>query len=903
MVAQLIQLWRRLLFYLRRGRFDRELEEEMKFHLVMKVEENLAAGMSPEEARYASQRQFGNQTLLKEVSREVWGIRSLDELLQDFRYGLRMMRKSPVFCLTAVLTLAVGIGANTAIFTLLHGLFLRSLPVERPHELVRINLVGPLPGSDTVEAAIPWQMFQQLRLQQQSFTDISAYNFRNVLMRDSEGTLRTYDSTQATGNAFEVLGVKPYLGRLLSPSDDVRGGPSSGWPVVLSYGFWNDHFGGDPQIIGKQLEISKTFVTVVGVTPPDFQGLLPGRFPRVYLPLQFVTVLKGNDELNSPASRYFCRPIGRLKPGVSITQANAEMAVYQKELFRRFISPNRLPQSFIEKAVLTVSSARTGAGSFMGETYWRPLLLMQGLVAVVLLLCCVNIGGLMMSKVYMRRHEFAVRTAMGAGRWRLIRQYLTESFVIAAVGALLGAAVAWYGNRLLLAFFIDPMNQEGISITPDNTVFLVTSLCAVMTTLLFGTLPAWRAGRSDPGILLKSRTALGGRRQIVGRAFIPIQVALAVVLVVSAGLLSRSLIRIRSEHIGFDASHVTITTPQFHNLPQKGDALLDLYQRMVDRLVQLPGIESAAATWYTPMTSFMATAAFQAMADGPNPPDDPRMAWNDVGPGYFRTMRTRILTGREFERNERDRSVCVLNQSAANHLFPQQEVIGRYVRSNDTQKFPKGMTCRVIGIAEDAKYASAREQPPRTIYFPLNKDNSGGNFVFLMRSAREAIAIAAYRRALAEIAPTTPLLRFATLEQQMDDSLGAQRLITIMSNLFGGLALFLSAIGLYGLLSSSVAQRTGEIGIRIALGAQRGTVLRMILYEALRLLAAGILFGSIALLVTVRLIQGMLYGVSPFDPTTLVSTVVLLGSVILFAAFIPALRAASVDPMQALRME
>jgi putative ABC transport system permease protein len=900
-VNQLIQLWRRLLFYLRRDRFDRELEEEMKFHLAMKAEANLTAGMSPDEAYHAAQRQFGNRTLLQEMSRETWGGRLLEALWQDFRYSLRMLRKSPVFCLTAVLTLAIGIGVNTAIFTLMHGLFLRGLPVAQPSELARLNLIGPTRESESVEGGIPWRLYQQLRLQQQSFTDLSAWTDGRVNIRDGEGVLRMYKAVLPTGNAFEILGVKPYLGRLLTSSDDVRGGPVMGWPAVLSYSFWYEHFGGDPQIIGKQIEISNTFVTVVGVTPPEFQGLFPGERPRIYLPHQFLTALYKID-LDSPTSFFSCSPIGRLKPGVTLAQANAEMAIYQKELFHNFIPSDPYYRSFFEKARLKVSSARTGLGSSWSRGYWQPLLLMQGLVAVVLLLCCVNVSGLMMSSIYARRHEFAVRMAMGAGRWRLIRQYLTESFVIAAAGAVLGAVAAWYGNRLLLTFFIDPNGQEGLQITPDRTVFWVTSLCAVLSTLLFGVAPAWQAGRSDPGTLLKSRTALGGRKRIAGRAFVPIQVALSVTLVASAGLLSRSLIRIRSEQVGFDISHITITCPQFHILPQRGDAMLDVYQRMVDRLEQLPGVQSVAATWFTPMTNSMATAIFQSTAGGAGSPEDSRLAWNDVGPGYFRTMQIKILAGREFERNERDRSVCVLNESAASHLFPKQAAIGQYVRSNDPQSFPKGAACRVIGVARDAKYASAREQAPRTIYFPISRDKLT-NYVFLIRSDSEAAAIAGYRKALAEIAPMTPLLRFATLQQQMDDSLGAQRLITLMSQLFGGLALFLSALGLYGLLSSSVAQRTGEIGVRIALGAHRGAVLRMIVYEALRLLAVGILLGALALLFTVRLIQGLLYGVSPFDPIILFATVGLLGSVILVAAFIPALRAATVDPMRALRME
>src|SRR5215475_1375728 len=297
---------------------ERELDDEARFHLDREVEENIARGMSPEEARSAALRSFGGVERVKEECRDERGIRLLEDVWQDFRYSLRILRKSPVFCLTAVLTLAVGIGANTAIFTLLHGLFLRDLPAPRPAELARINLIGPLPRLESVEAGIPWRMYQQLRLQQQSFTDLSAWVNSRVNIRDGEGVLRMYPSIHPTGNAFEVLGVKPYLGRLLTSSDDVRGGPSTGWPAVLSYGFWYERFGGDPQILGKQLEISNTIVTVVGVTPPEFQGVLPGESSKIYLPLQFLTVLIGKNILDSPTSGFFCRPIGRLKTGISL---------------------------------------------------------------------------------------------------------------------------------------------------------------------------------------------------------------------------------------------------------------------------------------------------------------------------------------------------------------------------------------------------------------------------------------------------------------------------------------------------------------------------------------------------------------------------------------------------------
>jgi predicted permease len=830
-----------------------------------------------------------------------------DGWFYDIVHGFRSLIKNPVLSLTAVLTLTLGIGANTAIFTLLYGLLLRSLPVADAYHLVKVGVAsGAEPDSEQNSSFMPYRMLQALRERQSSCRDLSGWDGDQVLMKDKEGAVRGYFAATVTGNAFDLLGVQPYRGRLIATYDDVRGGPQSGWPVVLSYGFWNEFYSRDPNIVGKQIKISDVPVTIVGITPPDFHGVWPGNEPKMYMPIHIETVLsKNQDLLEGPDSMFGVSVIGRLKPGITVQQTNTELKLIQKDLFDRFIPAKFRHNPYVEKAYLNAGFARTGLPTYVSRTYSKPLYLMQGLVAVVLLLCCVNIGGLMMSRIVVRQRECAVRTALGASSWRLLRQYLIESFMIAVAGSSIGAIAAWYGSGFLLHFFRDPMMFESMSVHPDKAIFWMTVVFAVVTTLLFGTLPAWRAARTDPGLLLKSRTGTGDRRRIAGRLFVPVQLAMSLALIVPSSLLSQSVIRLRTENTGFDLDHVTIQTSPMYLLEKKGEAKLDLYQRMVDRLMEMSGVDAAAATSQTPMTGEKITADFVAVTDGPNPPEDTQMPYNDVGAGYFRTMRTRILAGREFEKNEREVNVCILNQSAAAFFFPNQQPLGRYVRSRTTQEFPDQIACRVIGLAEDAKFYDLRQGPPRTIYLPLStkRIDNLGNLVFLIHTPTKAQAVTAFRKAIAEIAPTVPLVIFVTLREQMDAALGSQELITLLANFFGILALLLSALGLYALLSTSLAQRTSEIGVRIALGAMRGSVVRMVLKEALQLLAWGLLVGAVALFFTVRFTVAMLHGVSAYDPSTLVGVAGTLVIVTILAALVPALHAATVDPIEALRAE
>jgi predicted permease len=888
-----------------------EIQREINFHLEERADELMADGASASDAKREARRRFGSVALQQENTRDrdvlVW----LETLTADLRHGLRGLRRDPIFCCTAILTLAIGIGANTAVFTLLHGLLLRSLPVASPQELVRIDHVSLTePGAGR---NLSHGMTQQLRRQQQSFVDISSWTMLSQPIEDRDGTVRLYSATLVSGNGFELLGLRPRLGRLLTEADDAPGGNASGWPVVVSESFWREFYDGDPRILGMTLKIRGTVALIVGVAPASFHGVNPGGEPKIYLPLQFMSVLSRDDLINSPRSPYGFSTIARLKPGVTSEQATAELSVLLPTLVKDFGIDDPQWQRVFASSKIEIESARTGLPSFYGRQYTTPLLLMQGLVGIVLLLCCVNVSGLMLSKLHERQHEFAVRTAIGAGRTRLMRQYLTESFVIALAGAALGAAAAWYGSGLLLPYFRNPNQLTGMDIQPDRTVFLVTAGLAVCTTLFFGLVPAWRAGRTNPGSLLKARTS--AQRQLAGRGFVVVQIGVSLVLVVLAALLSRSLGKLRGEQTGFEVDRVTIQTPSFHLLPRQGPAKLDVYGRMVERIMQAPGVESAAVTWYTPMTGSQVTAKFRPRVEGTGHAEDLMLSYNYVGSGYFRTMKTSILAGREFEPAERTRDVCVVNQSAASALFPGQPAIGRYVQTRDPLMGESGpvsdprlavtapITCRVIGVAIDAKFASLREPPPRTIYYPATTEIAGMNLVFLINAQTKSAAVSAYRGALKEIAPSIPLVMFATLREQMDAALGSQRAITMLSSFFSVVALLLSAIGLYGMLSANVARRTGEIGIRVALGASRGTILRMVFSDAFRLVAIGGVLGAGGLFFTARAIEHMLYGVSAFDPSTLALACLLLTLVVLVAAYTPARRAASVDPMRAMRGE
>lgn len=502
---------------LRPARSGDDLRAELEAHFECAVEEGIATGLPAAEARRRARLALGSSQAVVENVSDFDPRTAASSVWRDFRHGLRRLRQSPVLSITAILTLAIGIGANTAIFTLLYGVLLRPLPVPHPEQLVTPRVV--IPAFEPQEGFLPYRMMRQLQEKSRSYSGFSIWFSGIGTLADPDGTVRLYDAAIVSGGSFQTLGIHAHAGRLLTPEDDAPGAPAEGYPVLLGYRMWQDHIGGDRSIIGRRLKITGQPAVVVGIAPADFQGVRPGIDVPLYLPLPFSPATGGAD-LTSPTSFATAAVIARLRPGATIESANAELAAMRDSFLHEFVPPAFLNSPRAKGMTLVAHPARTGLSGFFGFSYSTPILLMQALVGIVLVLCCVNVSGLMLSRVHERRHEFAVRAAIGAARWRLIRQCLTESFVIALAGAALGAAFAWYGVGMLLPFFRHPNSFASMVVYPDGTVFLVTGALAVVCTIFFGIFPAWTSGRSSPGALLKARSAPAQHRSM-GRFFVP----------------------------------------------------------------------------------------------------------------------------------------------------------------------------------------------------------------------------------------------------------------------------------------------------------------------------------------------------------------------------------------------
>jgi predicted permease len=912
---KLSQFWRRLLFYARRDRFDRELEEEMRFHLEMKAEENFAAGISPEEARYAARRQFGNQTLLREVSREMWGIRLIDALFQDLRFGMRMSLKNKSFTAVAVLSLALGIGANTAIFQLLDAVRLRTLPVKDPQELAEVRLAD-MKGARGGFARFPSvtnPIWEQIRERQQAFSGIFAWGTDRINLATG-GEARPARMLYVSGDFFRTLGVNAALGRVFTTADDQRGCGAPG--LVISHEFWQREYGGEANVIGRKITLADRQFEIIGVTPASFFGMEVGRSFDLALPICAAALVYRGRWLDSSLS-WWLTVTGRLKPGWSLDQATAQLQSFSPGLFEKTLPADYPPVSAKDYLGSRLIAESTGSGvSQLREKYEQPLWLLLAIAGLVLLIACANLANLLLARASARECEIAVRQALGASRGRLIRQLLVESLLLAAFGSALGAWLAQALSRFLVAF-LNTSSAPTLStstapifldLNPDWHVLGFAASLAVMTCLLFGLAPAIRATRMGPGAAMKA----GGRGMTAGRAsFHPgfslrraltvAQVALSLALVAGALLFSRSLGKLLTAPTGFSQEGVLIADVGFRQPLLPLDRYPAIKDELLARIRAIPGAESVA---FSHMPPFGNTGSIPVWMDGADARQRQRTSHSRVGPEYFKTMKIPVLAGREFDASDRANApkVAIVNETFAREFLHGANPVGQRfwmegLGEPDTRY-------EIVGLVRDSKFGDLREEfRPIAYTAPAQLVGAGpGGRVVIRSRLPQAEMVAAVKRVLNEIDPSINV-SFQGLKPMIEATILRERLMAMLSGFFGMLALLLASIGLYGILSYGVASRTNEIGIRMALGAQRRDVFWLILREALLLVIAGVAVGLPLIFAVARLASTLLFGLTGADPVSLLLAAMLMLAVALLACWIPARRATKVAPMTALRSE
>jgi predicted permease len=901
--------WLRILLsrwnaFLHPHRLDEDLDDELQSHIDFAVEENLGHGMTEREARKAALVKFGGVTQVREIYRRRRGFPSVDTFLQDMRLAQRQIWRSPGFAIVAILTLALGIGANTAVFTLTHALLLSSLPVAAPNQLVRLAVALDSNDEDDRNAPLSLPMIQSIQQRSHSFSGILGWCVYDFVLREG-GSMHGIHGAMVTGNAFEVLGVHPAAGRLLVSADDQPGGGLNGWAGVISYRAWMEKYHADPTVVGRHITVTDRAVTIVGVAPEGFEGALVAEHPDIYLPTEFDGSLNGEASLHS-GGHLWLTTLARLKRETSRAQAAAEMDSIFPAVKDQTLTPAILALAEVKKSRLLVTPGRTGWSSLRLE-YTRPLLLLQLLVAAVLVICCLNLSGLLLARASARRKEFALRGALGAGRPRLMRQLFVESLMLALPGALLGIALAWFAGPWILHSLGSRQAEVSLSSRPDLAVLCVTAMCALVCTVVFGVAPAWTAGhtnaedalRSTPG---NSAAGYAGAR----RFFIPFQVALSLTLVVVAGLLGATVMRLRTESCGYRVENVLFYITDFNRVPQKGAALVSLYRRFVTRMEELPGVEDASVAEIPPLLHWDDSNNFVAAENARN--TQPSSAYeNSIAAHYFSAVGTAILAGRDLRNQDADLHSCLVNQSAARLYFPHHPALGETLREF-LHDFEAGTNtfkdCQIVGVVQDSKYNTLHESPRPIVYLPISKDTSRlGGLFFVIHARSLAAARAAYLTALHEVAPDSPETEPFTFTQQFSDSIAREQLLSALSGFFAVLALLLSGIGIYGLVAWNVTRRTTEIGLRMALGATRVAVFLLIMRQIATLLLIGLLAGGLTSFFVARSIRGFLFEVPAENPAIFAFAATLLALIGLVAALPPARRAVTIDPIEALRSE
>jgi predicted permease len=893
----------RLRSLLRRSDVEQDLDDELHYHIERQMEEHMARGMSEPDARRAALIALGGVEQRKEQSRDARGTRLIEDLLKDVRYTLRTLRRSPGFTTVTILTLALGIGANTAIFSLLDAVVLRDLAVRDPKSLVIVQRMARAPDGNIAPRAMSWPAFQRLA-QDSSVLERSAAltTVSNISVRiGSELTPAPRGAIVVSGDFFPMLGVGARLGRLIEPSD------ATNPVVVLGHTYWATRFAGDETVVGKSLEVNGTPLTVIGVTSEEFTGVSVGTNPDLYLPMAMLWVA----ERTSPtaalrSNRSFLSVLGRLESGISLAEASQRLKpVYVRALIEASGGvPDSASLARLQETSIEVQPGRQGL-AFMRTQFGKPLQILMGMVALLLLIACGNIANLLAARASAKRREVGVRLSMGAGRGRLVRQLLTESVGLAVAGGALGLIVAHFGTRLLMTMFGQSWVSFALDVRPDARVLAFAFGASLITAVIFGLAPAMSATRLDLANVLREggRGALGGRGAIrLGNTLVTTQVALSITLLVATGLFVRSLVALRNIDLGFQRDNIVLVKLDPRRSGYRNARLATFYEQVLERARALPGVVEGALADITPLSgsSSLTSIVVEGRVVGPGDRTDAFDVL--VTPNYFRAVGQPLLAGTTLSpRADMRVPDVVVNETFARELGG-KDVLGKRLGFGQDDSAPLAM--RIVGIVKDAPLRFLKEERLPTVYVPaLGQAGIGSASLVLRTSTAPTAIVNAVRRVLRELDPNVEILSTTTLADQVDATMVREQLVATLATFFGALALLLAAVGLYGVASQSVVRRTSEIGIRMALGAQRSAVRWEILRGSIATVVLGVAIGLPLSWVGSRAAVGLLYGVTPTDTATIVGCVATVVIVALVAAYVPARSASRIDPVIALRAD
>jgi predicted permease len=885
--------------FFRSRKLDDDLDEELRSHIEFAVEENLKRGMNAQQARTAALKEFGGMTQTQEDYRMQRGLPLIEQVGRDLRFAIRQLLKSPGFTMVALLTLALGMGANTAVFSLINGLLLRPLPVPHAEQLAVLRYTEGSPDPNDYFLCAPF--FRDLENQHEVFSDVFAYVGDTLQVKGPSGN-ENVPGMLVSGQFFQAMETAPLLGRYLTPQDDQPGGNPAGLAVVISEDFWNNRFNRAPDVVGRVMVIANTPFTVVGVMPKRFIGPDPTQRPEIYVPLSADPIIAApRNHIADGIHAWWIFVGARLKPGISMEQANAALLTISNPILHeaggsdaRFITEKENDHAHF--------AAEPGS---RGYTYARflfskPLVAMFVMCGGILLLACLNLASLLMARGVARKRELATRLAMGATRRRVIQQLLTESLLIAVLGTAAGLTAAPLASHSLAALAENSRTEMRLDTSVDLRVFAFAALIAVASSILIGLVPALQATAGNLNDQIKEgqqTRPVFERRKILPRALMATEVAVALTLVIGAGLLATSLLRLFKSGAGFDSKGLVNVAFKMDKQPLEGDALMRLYRQLGDELSHQPGVKSVSFEFIVPLSHRGWNGDYSTPEGGTH-----QIFMNAVGPNYFGTMRIPMYLGREFNWSDSKASglKMILNQSAAKEFFPGQNAVGQEITYPDEK-----LSYQVVGVVADAKYRDMQSPAPAAGYVPMQQDEPAKpSLTAVVRVDGPLGPLSTAARALAaRLAPSIPAPAVTTMDDVMNKSVATERMMALLAVFFAACALLVTAIGLYGTLAYATARRTSEIGIRMALGARRADVVAMVFRENVFIAAVGTGAGLIAAVLTSRALASFLYETSPRDPSVLVCSVAGLAFIASAASILPALRAARIDPMRALRNE